>query len=148
MATHAPALWKEASTGEIVRVRKQTFPSVPIPPHKPSGTSWQRCCSSCLAPGWFLLSVGFCIAPWQLSGSPSLIKVMEMSPAEFHKITEAENGSGWKEAQWVIWSHLPSKQGHPRAQCTVLQPESSGIFLSCWAHTPALALDEIYRQPH
>lgn len=116
MATHAPALWKEASTGEIVRVRKQTFPSVPIPPHKPSGTLWQRCCSSCLAPGWFLLSVGFCIAPWQLSGSPSLIKVIEMSPAEFHKITEAENGSGWKEAQWVLWSHLPSKQGHPRAR--------------------------------
>lgn len=51
-------------------------------------------------------------------------------------------------AQCVTWCHLLSKQGHPRAQCTVLQPDSSGLSLCCWTHSPAFALDEIYRQPH
>lgn len=151
MSTHVPALWKEGSTGEIVTARKQTFPSVPIPPHKSSGTLWPRCCSSWLSPGWFLLSGAFYIVPWEFYGSPSLIqakkKVIEMNPFVFHRVTEAQKGPAGREH-----SGSPGPTSCPSRvipePIAILQPDSSGLSFCCWTHTPVFALDEIYRQPH
>jgi len=42
-----------------------------------------------------------------------------------HRITESQNGRGWKGPLWVIQPNPPAKAGSPRAGCTGLRPGGS-----------------------
>jgi len=55
-----------------------------------------------------------------------LIKILNESPrfhiSQNHRITESQNGRGWKGPLWVISSNPPAEAGSPTAGCTGPRP--------------------------
>ena len=67
-----------------------------------------------------------CLSGWR---SPSSWKLSFRHVFQLpqHRITESQNGRGWKGPLWVIWSNPPAEAGSPTAGCTGSCPGGSWI---------------------
>jgi len=53
---------------------------------------------------------------------------LSVSVAESGKVTESQNGRGWKGPVWVTQSNPPAEAGSPTAGCTGQSPFQSPLF--------------------
>ena len=86
--------------------------------------------SSCLLPGaWSLGALGQGVSagrsplslrtwPWALAKS----MLFSTGQARVHRITESQNGGGWKGPLWITQPNPPAEAGSPRAGCTAPCP--------------------------
>lgn len=66
--------------------------------------------------------------------------MIEVSPAEFHRVAEAQN-VGREHSGYLV--PAPVQAGSSQSTLHSSAADRSGFSLCCWTHTPALALDEI-----